>query len=156
MFYISARILSQNKNILSLWKSFYANNFKQKKRIKRSLSVGFIMQYDSYMIDAVLKTLWNRNYSYCIKQEVKMEPSKAFQLIRKMLTCKPSSVWCPRGAFCMSLRIAFYLRVIPMKLTMLWVLKTYSQGVKPLEQRGPASIILYSSSYKFIWFGAYR
>lgn len=44
------------KKIPSLCKSFLANNFRQKKRMKRPLSAHFIVGYDSYTIDTVLKT----------------------------------------------------------------------------------------------------
>lgn len=56
------------------------------------MSVGFIMGYDCYMRDTVLKPLGNRNYHYCIEKGGKTEPRKVSQLVREMLTFKPSSV----------------------------------------------------------------
>lgn len=64
------------------------------------------MWYDSYIIETVLKTVCNKNYAYCIEKEVKAEPGKAFQLVKKMLKSKPSSVWCSSCAFLVSLPIA--------------------------------------------------
>lgn len=39
--------------------------------MKRPLSAHFIVAYDSYVIDTVLKNLWNRNYAYCTDKEMK-------------------------------------------------------------------------------------
>lgn len=40
--------------------------------MKTPLSVHFIVWYDSYMIDKVLKYLWSKNYVYCTDKERKL------------------------------------------------------------------------------------